>query len=65
MSIWGVVWLSLLALLALGAVAAIAGAVVYKAGFSRWYGLLILIPVVNVIALYVFAFIKWPAANRA
>ncbi len=63
MSIWGIIWLSVIALLALGTVAAVAGAVVHKAGFSRWYGVLILVPVVNIIALYVFAFIKWPAAR--
>ena len=63
-SIWGIVWLSWVALLGLGVMAAIAGAIAHKAGFCRWYGLLILIPVINVIALYIFAFIRWPAAEE-
>jgi hypothetical protein len=31
-----------------------------KAGFSRWLSLLIVIPVVNLITLYIFAFSAWP-----
>jgi uncharacterized membrane protein YhaH (DUF805 family) len=31
-----------------------------KAGFSGWWSLLSLIPVINAVALYVFAFSKWP-----
>jgi hypothetical protein len=31
-----------------------------KAGFSRWWVLLLLIPFVNLITVWVFAFIKWP-----
>ncbi|WP_339133268.1 MAG: hypothetical protein WGN25_12310 [Candidatus Electrothrix sp. GW3-4] len=32
-----------------------------KAGFSGWFSLLGIIPIVNIIALWVFAFISWPA----
>ena len=32
-----------------------------KAGFSGWFSLLGIIPIVNLIALWVFAFIPWPA----
>jgi len=32
-----------------------------KAGFSPWWALLGLTPVVNLIMLWVFAFAKWPA----
>ena len=35
--------------------------ILYKAGFSGWYSLLSIIPLVNIIALWVFAFIPWPA----
>jgi hypothetical protein len=31
-----------------------------KAGFSRWLSLLMVIPVVNLITLYIFAFSAWP-----
>jgi uncharacterized membrane protein YhaH (DUF805 family) len=35
-----------------------------KAGFSGWYSLLCLLPVINVICLWVFAFIEWPIEKR-
>lgn len=35
-----------------------------KAGFSGWYSLLSLIPVINVICLWVFAFVDWPVEKR-
>ncbi|MBZ0225376.1 MAG: hypothetical protein WBG44_09095 [Comamonas sp.] len=36
-----------------------------KAGFSGWLSLLMLIPMVNLIALYVLAFSDWPILRRA
>ncbi len=36
-----------------------------KAGFSGWLGLLMIVPMVNLIALYVLAFSDWPIARRA
>ena len=35
--------------------------VVGKTGFSPWWTLLALIPVVNLVMLWVFAYAKWPA----
>ncbi|SDM51474.1 hypothetical protein SAMN05428957_10713 [Oryzisolibacter propanilivorax] len=35
-----------------------------KAGFSGWLGLLMIVPMVNLIALYVLAFSDWPIARR-
>ena len=32
-----------------------------RAGFSRWWSILWAIPVVNIIALWVFALVPWPA----
>jgi uncharacterized membrane protein YhaH (DUF805 family) len=32
-----------------------------KAGYSGWWSLLMLIPIVNVVVLWVFAFSSWPA----
>ena len=32
-----------------------------NAGFSGWLSLLLLVPVVNLIVLYVIAFARWPA----
>jgi hypothetical protein len=31
-----------------------------KAGYSPWLGLLMVVPIVNLIVLYVFAFSDWP-----
>jgi hypothetical protein len=36
-----------------------------KAGYSGWWSLLMIIPVVNLIALYVLAFSSWPALSRS
>jgi uncharacterized membrane protein YhaH (DUF805 family) len=35
-----------------------------KAGFAGWWSLLMVIPLVNLIALYVLAFSSWPALSR-
>jgi len=32
-----------------------------KAGFSPWWVLLAIVPIVNIIMLWVFAYAKWPA----
>jgi hypothetical protein len=34
-----------------------------KAGYSGWLSLLVLLPFVNVIALYILAFSEWPATR--
>lgn len=39
------------------------GAIAKKAGFSRWFGLLMLVPLVNIAFIWIFAFIKWPAMD--
>jgi hypothetical protein len=35
-----------------------------KAGYSGWWSLLMIIPLVNLIALYVLAFSSWPVLSR-
>lgn len=37
--------------------------IMQRAGFSPWLSLLALVPVVNVIALWLFAFGRWPAVD--
>ena len=37
------------------------GKVVKKAGFSPWLVLLLIVPIVNLVMLWVFAYAKWPA----
>lgn len=34
-----------------------------RAGLSRWWVILALIPWVNLAALWVFAFVRWPAVD--
>lgn len=34
--------------------------VLKKAGFSRWWALLYLLPLINLVALFVFAYSQWP-----
>lgn len=41
------------------------GPVVKKAGFSRWWSLLLIVPVINLIMVWVFAFMEWPAEKNA
>ena len=36
-----------------------------KAGYSGWWSLLMIVPVVNVIALYVLAFSNWPSLAKS
>ena len=38
--------------------------VIAKAGYPRWWALLGLLPVINVIALWLFAFSAWPRERR-
>jgi len=40
------------------------GKILAKAGFSSWLALITLIPFVNIIALWVFAFIQWPKVDK-
>jgi hypothetical protein len=35
-----------------------------KAGFPRWLSLLMVVPIVNLIMLYVFAFSDWPSMQK-
>jgi len=35
-----------------------------KAGYSGWWSLLMVIPLVNLITLYVLAFSNWPALQK-
>lgn len=39
--------------------------IVSRAGYSGAWSLLLLVPVVNVIAVFVFAFSEWPLERRA
>jgi len=44
---------------------AIPGAVILrKAGYSAWWVLIALVPLLNIIMLWVFAFARWPVEER-
>ena len=38
--------------------------IVRRAGYNGWWCVLIIVPLVNVIALWVFAFRRWPALEK-
>lgn len=38
--------------------------IVHRAGLSRWWCILAIIPLINVIALWIFAFARWPAIDE-
>jgi hypothetical protein len=38
--------------------------IIRRAGFSGWWVLVSFVPVVNVIAIWFFAFCKWPNLNE-
>lgn len=38
--------------------------VLEKTGFSLWWALLFLVPGINVIGLWVLAFVRWPALDK-
>ncbi len=42
---------------------AIFGRILNRAGYSRWWLLTAVVPLVNLIMLWVFAFAVWPAAR--
>jgi len=39
--------------------------IVRRVGYSGWWALLMIVPGVNVIALWALAFIRWPALDRS
>lgn len=41
------------------------GRVLRRAGYSPWWALLVLVPLVNLVALWVFAYVRWPAIDGA
>ena len=38
--------------------------IVQKAGFSGSYSFLLFVPIVNVVAVWAFAFVEWPAQKH-
>ncbi len=42
---------------------AIFGPAASKAGFSKWWSLLMVVPVLNILVIWAFAYIDWPAES--
>jgi hypothetical protein len=58
-----VVFIILVTALVIWAFVAVFGRIVNRAGYSRWWLVLMFVPVLNLIMLWVFAFADWPAAK--
>ena len=61
--VWHVLALVVLVLL-LWAFIAIFGRILSRAGYSRWWLLVMLVPLVNLVMVWVFAFANWPVQAR-
>jgi hypothetical protein len=55
----------LIPLLAIILVGIPVSSILHRAGRSRWWTVLAFIPLINLIGLWVFAFSRWPAVDRA
>ena len=61
LSIWH--WLILIIYVGFGLVGAVK--ILGRAGHSAWWSVLVLIPVVNMVALWIFSRAPWPTRERA
>jgi hypothetical protein len=61
------VWLMpvIMPLLALILIGVPVSSILHRAGHSRWWLLIAIIPLINLIGLWVFAFTRWPAIDSA
>lgn len=59
-SIWH--WVIILLILAIFGIPV--AKIITKAGFSRWWTIAFFIPTVNIVALWVFAFVRWPVGEH-
>lgn len=41
------------------------GPVVKKAGYSKWWSLLMSIPILNLVMIWIFAFVDWPNMKKS
>jgi hypothetical protein len=44
-------------------IVAIFGRIASRAGYSRWWALTMLVPILNLVMLWVFAFTMWPVTK--
>jgi hypothetical protein len=55
-------WLILLVVLSIWVIPAVK--IVQKAGYSGWWVALAIVPLINIVMLWVFAFADWPSLAR-
>jgi hypothetical protein len=60
-----VVWCALMFVVWIAVILVPVWKIVSRAGFSGFWALLALVPLANLVALWLFAFASWPAAPRA
>jgi hypothetical protein len=61
-SMWHLIALVVLVLM-VWAFVAVFGRILNRAGYSRWWLLTIVVPLLNLIMLWVFAFASWPVTR--
>lgn len=61
-SIWHLMVLVVLVLV-IWAFIAVFGRILNRAGYSRWWLLTVVVPLLNLIMLWVFAFASWPVTR--
>jgi len=59
-----IIWQLIIILVLIVIPVVIFGPVAKKAGFSRWWALILLVPLINLIMVWVFAFMEWPAEKN-
>jgi len=62
-SIWQVIVILIALSMAILIPLLLFGPIAKKAGYSKWWSLIMIVPIVNILALWIFAFIKWPAED--
>lgn len=59
------IWYVIVLVIVIAGIVLVFGSVAKKAGFSRWWSLLMIVPLINLIMVWVFAFMEWPAEKNA
>ena len=58
------IWHWLIVLAAVATIIFPTAEILREAGWSRWWAILAIIPTVNLIAFWVFAYSRWPSRDR-
>ncbi len=58
--LWQIIVVFVFLSLVVSLVVWVCGRILRKAGYSRWWSLILFMPIVNLVMLWVFAFAKWP-----